>query len=246
MRSALSLLAAAVVIAGCGGAASTNAPTTTAPATTPTVTVAPGGPTAAATAAGIRALSDGPLAPGTYSFLNGHGTVDVPAGWASCCSAFGVLKGDFAALLFEDITDVIVYADSCKWKAGPNPEPKGAQAIAAAFAAQRGHQGTKPEAVTVAGLPGWRVKLSVPADQPVTDSGDNKAFTGCDDAQFATWGLKGGSGPSRYQQGPSQIDTLSIVDVGGRTYVLDMVTEPGIPASDQAELDAMLASIKLT
>lgn len=241
MRKVVGVLVAAAVIAGCGGTASSARPNTPPPGT-----VAPATPTTGApSAAGVPALHDGPVRSGTYSFLNGLGRFDVPSGWESCCDAFGVLKSDFAALLFEDITDVIVYADSCKWKAGPNPEPKGAQATAAAFAAQGGHQGTQPEAITVGGLPGWRVTLTVPDDQAITGSADSGVFTGCDDGRFATWGLKSGGGePSRYQQSPSQIDTLYLVDVGNRTVVLDMVSGPDIAASDQAELDAMLASVK--
>ncbi len=226
MRPVLSALVAALLLAGCGGAASTTAPST---------------PSATA-----RPLPDGALAAGTYSILDGHGTFDVPAGWEGCCNAFGAIKSEIVALLFEDITNGVVYADSCKWKAGPNPEPKGAQATAAALAAQVGRGGTVPEASTVAGRPGWRVKLTVPADQAVTTVGADNAFTGCDDGRFATWGLKGDSQPSRYQQRPSQIDTLFVVDVGDRTIVIDMVSSPDIAASDQAELDAMLASLQLT
>jgi hypothetical protein len=241
MPKVVSVLVAALVVAGCAGAASTAKPNTPPPASVAPASSSPAPPSTAA----VRGIPEGPMAPGTYSFIDGLGTFDVPSGWGGCCDAFGVLKSDFAALLFEDITDVIVYADSCKWKAGPNPEPKGAEATAAAFSAQRGHQGTEPEATTVAGLPAWRVTLTVPADQPVTGDADNIVFTGCDDGQFASWGLKSGGGqPSRYQQGPSQIDTLYIVDVGDRTVVLDMVTGPDISASDQAELEAMLESVE--
>jgi hypothetical protein len=236
MRKVVGALVAALVVAGCGGTASSAKPNTQPPAS-----FAP----AAATVAAVREFPDGPIAAGTYTFLDGLGTFDVPPGWAGCCNQFGVLKSDYAALLFEDITNVIVYADSCHWDAGPSPEPKGAEAVAAAFSAQGGHQGTEPEAITVAGLPGWRVTVTVPADQPTTMvDADDRAFTGCDDGRFASWGLKDGGGePSRYQQGPSQIDTLSIVDVGNRTIVFDMVSGPDIAASDQAELDAMLASV---
>ena len=238
MRRVVGVLVAAVVIAGCAGTTGSARPNTAPPASAAPATVAP-------SAAGMPRLHDGPIQAGTYTFLNGLGTVDVPSGWEGCCGAFGVLKSDYAALLFEDITEVIVYADSCKWKAGPNPEPQGAQATAAAFSAQVGHQGTDPEATTVGGLPAWRVTLTVPADQPVTGVGDDQTFTGCDDGQFASWGLKGGNGdPSRYHQGQSQIDTLFIVDVGSRTVVFDMVSSPDIAASDQAQLDAMLASVK--
>jgi hypothetical protein len=245
VRKAVSVVVAAMVIAGCSGTASTARPGTPASSASTAATAAPGTSTAAPpTAVGIPALRDGPVRAGTYSFLNGLGTFEVPAGWEACCDAFGVLKSDFAALLFEDITEVVVYADSCRWKAGPNLEPKGAQATAAAFAAQGGHQGTQPEATTVGGLPGWRVTLTVPADQAMTGRPEDGVFTGCDEAQFATWGLKNGDGdPSRWQQGPAQIDDLYIVDVGSRTVVIDMVTGPDIAASDQAELDAMLASV---
>lgn len=85
----------------------------------------------------------------------------------------------------------------------------------------------------------------MPADQPVTGGDDDREFTGCDDGQFASWAMKGGDGlPSRFHQGPSQIDTLYLVDVGNRTIVFDMISSPGIAASDQAALDAMLASVK--
>jgi hypothetical protein len=228
MRKVVGALVAALVVAGCGGTASSAKPNTQPPAS----------------GAVVPEFRDGPITAGTYSFLDGLGTFDIPSGWVGCCDQFGVLKSDYAALLFEDITDVIVYADSCKWEAGPNPEPQGAEAIAAAFSAQGGHQGTAPEATAVGGLPGWRVTLTVPADQPTTGADDDRVFTGCDGGRFASWGLKNGDGePSRYQQGPSQIDTLYIVDVGNRTIVLDMVSGPDIAASDQAELDAMLASV---
>ena len=241
MRKMVGALVAALVVAGCGGTASSAKPDTQAPASVAPATQTPAAPTVAA----VRDFNDGPITAGTYSFLDGLGTFDIPSGWEGCCNQFGVLKSDYAALLFEDITDVIVYADSCKWKAGPNPEPTGSEATAAAFSAQGGHQGTEPEAITVGGLAGWRVRLTVPADQPTTMvDADDRAFTGCDDGLFASWGLKSGGGePSRYQQGPSQIDTLYIVDVGDRTIVFDMVSGPDIAASDQAELDAMLASV---
>ena len=77
------------------------------------------------------------------------------------------------------------------------------------------------------------------------ESSDDLQFTGCDNGQFASWGIKPGDGlPSRFHQGPSQIDDLYIVDVGDQTVVLDMVSDPKIAASTKAELDAMLASVK--
>jgi hypothetical protein len=240
MRKLVSVLVAAMVITGCGGTANTATPGTPREATVAPASSTPDAPTTAA----VQPLREGALH-GTYSFLDGLGTVDVPAGWEGCCDAWGVVKGDFTGLLFDDLTNVIVYADSCHWKAGPNPEPKGAEATAAAFSAQGGHQGTEPEAITVDGIPGWRVTLTVPADQAVTGPRDDLSFTGCDEGQFASWAMIGGDGlPSRFHQAPSQTDTLYLVDVGSRTIVFDMISEPAIAASDQAELDAMLASVK--
>ena len=135
MQKLIGLLVGAVVLAGCGGSASatpasskgTAVATVAPPSTGPLVT--PAGPSPSA--GGPRRLPDGPLVPGTYSVLGGRATFDVAvAGWESCCNAFGAIKSDVVALLFEDITDGIVYADSCKWKAGPNVEPTGAQAFA--------------------------------------------------------------------------------------------------------------------
>ena len=235
MRMAASVLVTALIVAGCGGAAGSARPATQAPATQE------------ASPAAAREFYDGYMAAGTYRFLKGVGTFDAPTGWEGCCDAWGVVKKNTgAALLFEDATDVIVYADACHWKQGPNPEPRGAQATAAAFAAQAGHQGTEPKAITIGGLPGWHVRLTVPANQRVTGPTDDLLFTGCDDSVFASWTLKSQDSPARFAQVPGQVDDLYIVDVGDKMILFDRVSEPTTDAAVNAELDAMLASVKFS
>lgn len=239
MRSVFRVLVATTLVAGCAG----TTPATT-PAATPEAT-APAATAPAATAAGPRFVPVGAIAAGTYVWNESFGvTVDVPAGWEGCCDqapAFAVAKDDFTGLAFEDLTGLTVYGDSCNWKTGTNLTPVGAQAFAAAFAAQIGHQGTEPDAITVSGIAGWHVQLTVPADQQVAvDS--HQDFEGCDEGQFRSWGDANGG---RFHQGPSQVDDLYLVDVDGHTVVFDMISSPDITPTNQAALDAMLASVRI-
>lgn len=205
--------------------------------------------TAAPTASPAPAATVPPLPPesgvipaGTYVLGSLDVTIDVPAGWQTCCGT-AILKNDFAALLSIDVTDIVVYADACNWKSGDRSEPQGATAIAAALAAQVPRNATAPRDVTVVGTPGLHVRLTVPADQPVTGTAGSFVFVGCDDGEFVSWG-KGSDPRDRYHQGPGQVDDLYIVDFGGRTLIFDIATGPETPASDKAALEAMLESLR--
>jgi len=137
-----------------------------------------------------------------------------------------------------------VYEDSCRWASRPASEPRGAEAVAAALAAQRGREGTEPKDIMVDGRPGFHVRLTVPADLKTTGQPDGDVtFVDCDEGQFATWG--GPAGLERYSQNLSQIEDIYIVDVGIRTVLFDIGYDADTPASDRAALEDLLASVQI-
>ena len=238
MRKVGSLVVAAFVISACGGAA-VSTPGTAAPSGTV------GPPTATTPASSQPARLPGEASvvpPGTYTIDPNFGmTIDVPAGWATCCMGV-ITKNDFAGILYGDISNVVVYADSCHWKSGGQSQPQGATAFAAAFAAQVPRNASAPKAVTVGGMPSVHVRVTVPAEQDMDANGN---FVGCDQGQFISWGSASDPLDGRYHQAPGQIDDLYLLDIDGRTYVFDVISGPDISASDKADLEAMLASLKI-
>lgn len=215
------------------------------PTPSPSPTLAPTpGPTAAPFLPG-----SGPVAAGTYTLDATLGvTIEVPASWDACCGTPGwaLVKGeaqpDVSAMLYgsgSEIDDIVVYGDSCRWSSSPTSEPRGAEAIAAALAALPGREGTVPRSITVGGYPGVHVRLTVPDDLETTlqPDGDHN-FVDCDGAEYRTW-------VGRHQQGTSQIDDFYFVDVNGHTVVFDVFSFPESAPSDLAELEAVLASVKI-
>jgi hypothetical protein len=244
------LVVGAIAIAGCsGGPAATTAviapSASVPPATTPAVTSPPG--TTTPTQAGPRDVpSEGSVPAGTYTLDRELGmTIDIPAGWDSCCGG-AILKNDFAGLLvFTQMNDITVYADACKWETGGQSEPKGAEAIAQALSAQKHHQASKPSEVTVAGVAGWVVRVQVPLDEPATvDADNNSTFTDCDQGKVTSFGTPTDA-LSRYHQAPGQIDEYYVIQVDGTPVIFDVVSGPDTPAADLAELEAMLASVQI-
>lgn len=190
-------------------------------------------------------INEGPLAAGTYSLDRNLGiTIDVPAGWSGCCEGGAIVQGESTGLIVFDVTNIVVYGDSCHWASSAVSEPRGAEAIAAALAAQPGRQGTEPRDVTVDGRPGFHVRLTVPADLETTEQPDGDAtFVDCDQGQFRSWTTA--EGGDRYHQRLSQIDDIYIVDVGSRTVVFDVGYFPETTATQRDALDAMVGSIRI-
>ena len=216
-----------------GGPGPTSTPTPT-PSPSPSVPPPP--------------ISDGSLDAGTYSFdFEPAITVDVPAGWDGCCGGAAIVagQGQGAAIFgYDDVTGITVYGDSCQWMDSTKSQPRGAEAIAAALAAQPGRAGTDPTEVSVGGTRAFHVRLTVPVDLETAVQPDGDAdFIGCDGKQYRTYETVAGS--IRYQQGPEQVDDLYIVDVAGRTLLFDLSHFPRRSISQVDELEAMLASIQI-
>lgn len=94
-----------------------------------------------------------------------------------------------------------------------------------------------PVDVTVGGYAGNHITLHVPND-PQNRGG---TFVGCDQENFASYGEAGGE-PSRYHQGPGQIDELWILDLDGAFVVLDATYRPNTPAELVEELRSIATS----
>ncbi len=239
MRKVASAVVAAFLISACGGSAATTPASTMAPNTTAAPPVATtGGATQPPRIPGEADV----VPPGTYTIDPDFGiTIDVPPGWGTCCQGV-IVKNDFAGILYGDISGVVVFGDSCHWKSGGQSQPQDATAFAAAFAAQVPRNASAPRDVTVAGMPAVHVRLTVPADQEIDAAGD---FVGCDEGRFISWGTASSPLDGRYHQGPGQIDDVYLLDIDGRTYVFHMISGPDISASDKADLEAMMASLKI-
>jgi hypothetical protein len=107
--------------------------------------------------------------------------------------------------------------------------------LATALSQQVGRSGSAPVDVTLGGYSGKKVELSVPA---------TFSATVCEDRIFKTWleaGAQGGDGG--YVYGPSQHNTVYILDVNGTPLVLDTMYLPSATAADKAELQAILHSV---
>jgi hypothetical protein len=192
-------------------------------------------PSPAATVTPLLPLTDS-LAAGTYRpYPDLDIRVDAPAGWSTCCEnpAWIIHKNESALVFFEDYTELTVHQDPCNWKTGPSSEPRGAEAIANAIAAQDGSLMPAPEATTVGGRPAFHVRVAVPAEI------DQET---CDEGQYTWWAVPGGS---RYAQGDDQIEDVYILDVDGRTLGFDLSHFPDTPAADVAAIEAILASVQI-
>jgi hypothetical protein len=195
-------------------------------------------------------LPSGPLEAGTYSLDPGLGiTMDVPDGWEGCCGtpAWAVLSGEIvptgAAIAYEDVTDITVHGESCLWRSSTKVEPRGAEAVAAALASQAGPETSEPREVTVGGLPGFHVRLTVPDDLEIAVQSDgDHTFVDCDGGEFQIYETPPGA---RYLQGLSQTDDFYIVDIGSRTVLFDVSYFPDTAAPDRAAVEAMLASVQI-
>jgi hypothetical protein len=206
---------------GVGGPPSTPVPTATA-APTPSPTPAP-------------SLPSGQLAPGTYR--TEFETYTLPAGWTSDGRIVFKPNADppkgMAIDQWRGIA--IVYGDPCYWQLTGAPVGPTVDNLVAALAAQKRGSTVTAVDVTIDGFSGKQIDLMVPLDVKIA---------ACDGGQYTSWTLAGGG--DRYNQGPGQHDLLDILDVNGKTTVIQRSFYPANTAADLAELQAIVDSIKIT
>jgi hypothetical protein len=250
------MFATAMVVFAIAGCATRQGVTTEqgtpSAAASPTMTPRPSStpkPTAAASATVLDfpGVSDD-VAPGTYLWGAGDATpaditFTLPAGWMSRYGIPHKDRGGPGEIAVGNWIIANVYTDSCQWQGsllspaiGPTVDD-----LASALIAQKGRNATEPTDVTLDGYPAKRVELSIPTDL-------DRAT--CDEGVIRTWVAPGEdtalvNETENLGMHPGQLNVVYIVDVNGERLVIDTWHMPGTSAADLAELDAILASMRI-
>ena len=152
---------------------------------------------------------------------------------------------DGAAVIGPFYGELYVYGDPCQWSSTmPETPATTVDEVVAALTAQASRDASAAVDITVDGYAGKTITLHVPHDAAHT--GGHEGFSDCDEGKFASWAGGGepqSAGPSRYHQGPGQIDELWILDVDGELIVIDAMYGAETPAEHVDELHAILESI---
>jgi len=192
---------------------------------------------------------DGSLQAGTTYVVN-DSRVDGPRWVVLTVPAAGWVSNDW--ILFKNLpgrSDSHVIAlstwtvgnlkiDPCNWQAGALDPPLGPTVadLASALVKQAGPaKGTSTDA-TLGGYRGKKIVFSIPAD---FDS------TACDEGGFSRWEAASEPGASGgWIYGGGMRNAIYIMNVDGRRVVVDTMSLPSASASDLAELDELIASIR--
>lgn len=219
--------------------------------------VGPPGPSPSASPAAPTPTEPAPSASISTGFLlwNAPGEVAIsvttpPSGWSGDQGGGILEKGPAGAdppdgagmIVFEG--DLWVYGDPCKWSTTtPDAPATTVDELVAALSAQTSRDATAPADVTVGGYAGKSITLHVPGDLAFDA---NRDFTECDQGKFGSWAAVSGAGPdptpSRYHQGPGQIDDLVILDVNGVVVVFDTGYYAATPAEVVDQIRAIVES----
>jgi hypothetical protein len=181
------------------------------------------------------------LAPGTYvidRMFPANVTFTVPAGWAHwgvTSDSAGVLKRegdppDGAGFGFFIVDNVP--GDACRKHLGLQDPPVGPTVddLAAALVKLDGVESSTPIDVNFAGHEGKYLELTGPED-----------LSNCVDPSW--WLTSDRSGRGIF--GPSEQDRVWILDVEGTRVVFNVMHYPDTPASDLAELDSIIQSVRI-
>jgi hypothetical protein len=168
-------------------------------------------------------------------------SVTIPApGWYGDASGGVLVKPnsdppDGAGLItFVKDDGYYVYGDPCQWSSTrPDTPATTVDELVAALSAQASRDASAPVEITVGGYAGKSITLHVP---------DDAAFSQCDQGYFGSWAVDADPTPSRYHQGPGQIDELWVLDVNGHLVIIDASHYTGTPQDVVDELDAVVES----
>jgi hypothetical protein len=188
-----------------------------------------------------------PLTAGRYltaTALPARISLAVPDGWAAF-EGDGVRKADAlppagmgVRVLFVDN----VYADPCHWKNALADPPIGTsvEELVDAVGDQRERAPQVREETTIDGRPASVIEWTVPKDVDLAacDDGQYRTFTTTDWYRTA-YGVA-------EQHAASEIDRLFVVDLAGRRTVIDASFYPATDVADRAELDAIVASVRMS
>ncbi len=198
---------------------------------------APGGePTPSPSAAALATPEPTPLAFAIAipELAGSQIVLTLPSGWAPGTGWYVTDRSIFLGVYPVES----VYGDPCHWQ-GSLPDPQVGPTVddfATALANQPTREGIVTD-VTLDGYSGKKVTLSTPADINFAD---------CDLGMFGTWTETGSDEPSRYSQGPGQVEDVYIIDVDGVRLVLDASWFPDQATPDElAELATVISSMDI-
>ena len=162
--------------------------------------------------------------------------ITVPTGWFNS-DGWAVSKSaempPTIAVTFWDVDHV--YPTPCNWKGKEMVDPGAdVDGLASALANQPLRNATTPTDVTLGGLSGKYLELSVPK---------NIDFDDCDEGHFESWTAHGWA-TDRYQQAPGQVDRIWILAAKGQRLVVDAFYLVEATAEDKAELENVVTSIQ--
>jgi hypothetical protein len=171
-------------------------------------------------------------------------TFTVPAGWTSRYGIPNKDRGGPGEIAVGDWMADNIYTDPCQWKGALLDPPVGPTVddLATALVAQKAWNATPPTDVTLGGYPAKRIERSIPADLDRAS---------CDGGVMRTWAVLGDdpvNAPVDTENlglHPGQLNVTYIVDVDGDRLIIDTWHMPGTSAADLAELDAILASMRI-
>ncbi|MDF2733434.1 MAG: hypothetical protein K0S97_57 [Chloroflexota bacterium] len=235
-----------------GPVVSSETPASASPAATPATSLTTS-PTAVASPAASVGVTEFPgvsddVAPGTYLWAAGEATpaditFTMPAGWMSRYGIAHKDRGGPGEIAVGNWIIANVYRDPCQWQGSLlNPAVGPAvEDLATALVAQKGRNATAPTDVMLGGFPATRIELSIPADIDMAT---------CDEGVMRTWVAPGGdtaldNGTENLGMHPGQLNVVYIVDVSGDRLVIDTWHMPDTSATDLAELDGVLASMRI-
>jgi hypothetical protein len=194
--------------------------------------------------------SDGFAEPGTYSFsFTGLPSITftVPAGWRNG-GAGGPTKNDgsTSALGLSPWIVGNLPVDPCLWADGMLQPPVGPSVddLANALARMPRRNGTAPSAVTLGGLQGKYLELSIPADLDFATCSQVPGTGSVSPHFFVTWVGPAGDDYNGFAS-PGSKNRVWILDDAGVRFVLDATTFPDASAADRAELQAIIDSIRI-
>jgi hypothetical protein len=240
MKMAIAVAAVVVAIAGIsllpgsgiGPAGSTPSPTAS-PSAVPL-------PATGALVAGTYYIPTGPVTPARITFT-------VPAGWSTSEQFVYKNRGGPVASIPPDglpgyrlFTPWIVshvYADVCHWQGTLVAAGTTVDQLVSVLKAQKGRVVTDPTDVTLGGFPAKRIQLTVAADLEIAT---------CDDGIVRFWPDPGPDESGGMCCSPAgSIDVVYVVDVPGQPFTVTARHQQDTTATELAELDAIVASIKI-
>jgi hypothetical protein len=126
-----------------------------------------------------------------------------------------------------------VYADSCQWE-GTLAEATSPAALVTALSTQTGHQTSGPTPLTLAGTQATRFDFSLAGDFDVS---------ACDSEFVRLWPDAGPNENFGLPIYPGQTTTSYVLDFDGSTMVVVAIRNEDSPATDAAELEAIVESL---